>query len=353
MAGGEIEDGATILAVLLLYRRRILPRVRSELGRWRLEAARIPDPELRAAALHSLTEKASNPEATAVFACLAPRRGRAALVGASVAFQVAVDYLDTLGEEPGAEPLADGLSLHRSLVDALSPGAATSDWYAHHPHRDDGGYLGRLVDAVRGAIAPLPSAAAILPSARDAAERCGEGQSRTHAAAAGDPGPLGEWAEGLAVAPGFEWWELGAGGASSAAVHALLALAATPAATPGEAELVDAAYFPSIGALTVLLDDLVDREADREAGEHSFLGHYDPPELLASRLTAIADAADDATRPLRRSARHRAILAGVLAFYLRPPATPASAEAERERLAILARTSRPTRALARALRLLG
>ena len=76
MIGGEIADGRTILAVLLPYRRRILPQARRELGRWRLEAERIPDPDLRAAALHSVTAKASNPEATAVFAGL--HRGAAA-----------------------------------------------------------------------------------------------------------------------------------------------------------------------------------------------------------------------------------------------------------------------------------
>ena len=50
--------------------------------------------------------------------------------------QVAIDYLDTLGERPLEDPLASGLALHRALADAVSPtAAATSDWYAAYPGR--------------------------------------------------------------------------------------------------------------------------------------------------------------------------------------------------------------------------
>ena len=369
MAPGEIEEGAAIVSTLALYRARILPRVGQELDFWRTAADRIADPELRAAARGSLREKAANPEATAVFACLAPRRGRAAVVRASVAFQVAVDYLDTLGEQPAGDPLADGLALHRALVDALSPADPARDWYAERDGRKDGGYLGRLVGAVRAVVDALPAAAVVLPVARAAAERCGEGQARTHLAGAGDPAPLREWAEGLAAptgsdgrasllqevgglspaAPDYFWWELAAGGASSVACHALLALAATPGATAREAELVDAAYFPAVGALTVLLDDLVDREADRRAGEHNFLGYYDGDAELTERLAGVVVDARGAIDPLPHRRRHRAILAGVLAFYLAAPSSPADPETETARRAALARASAPTRALARAL----
>ena len=160
-----------------------------------------------------------------------------------------------------------------------------------------------------------------------------------------------EWAEALRAPPGFEWWELAAGGASSAACHALLAIAATPGASAAEAELVDAAYFPSVGALTVLLDDLVDREADRHAGEHNFLDYYDPTASLTGRLEAIVAAARAAAQELPDRRRHQAILAGVLAFYLAAPSSPASPETEAARVAALARASAPTRALARALSL--
>lgn len=311
------REGAAVLAAFTRYRALVLPQVHRELDKWRGAATAIPDPLLREQAVDAVTRKAGNAEATAVLAILAPRRKRRTVIRASTALQVAVDYLDSLGETPGPDPLRDGLELHGALAAALDPGGEKRDWYAHHPHREDGGYLDRLVAACREAAVSLPSAETILPLARQAAIRCGEGQSHTHAAAVGGSSePLRQWALGLTAPPGFEWWEVAAGASSSVAAHALLALSASPGATREEAELVDAAYFPSIGALTVLLDDLVDLEADRSAGQHNYLDYYPSHAAGAERLEAIVTLARVATPSLPLNARHDAILTGILAFYL-------------------------------------
>ena len=136
-------DLIAALSALLTYQRRIVPRVRAELGAWRARAAQIPDETLRATALAALAEKSQNVAATAVFAILAPRRERPRVLRAIVALQAAIDYLDSLGEVRAADPLADGLALHGALSDAVSPGAPAREWYRHHPQREDGGYLGR------------------------------------------------------------------------------------------------------------------------------------------------------------------------------------------------------------------
>ena len=73
------------------------------------------------------------------------------------ALQIAIDYLDSLGEAPVDDPLADGLALHRAIDDAVSPDTPTGDWYRHHPQREDGGYLAALVAACREEIAGLPA----------------------------------------------------------------------------------------------------------------------------------------------------------------------------------------------------
>lgn len=200
-----IGDGATVATALARYKAAILPRVRLESAEWRGAAALIPDPVLREQAVGALTEKASNVEATGVLAGLAPRRGRATVIRASTALQVAVDYLDSLGEQPGPDPLADGLELHGALAAALDPSAGARDWYARHPHQDDGGYLARLVSACRESAWALPSAATVLPFARRAIIRCGEGQSHTHAATAGSALALQRWASELAAPPGCCW----------------------------------------------------------------------------------------------------------------------------------------------------
>jgi tetraprenyl-beta-curcumene synthase len=301
---------------LVRYRGFVVPQVRRELAQWREMAARIPDPVLREQAVDAVTRKAGNTEATAVFSILAPRRSRQTVIRASTALQVAIDYLDSLGEEPGPDPLRDGLELHGALAAALDPGGEERNWYVHHPQGEDGGYLGRLVAACRETASSLPSAGSILPLARRAAVRCGEGQSHTHAAVGGSSEPLRQWASELTAPPGFEWWEVAAGASSSVAAHALLALAGSPAATRTEAELVDAAYFPSIGALTVLLDDLVDLEADRRDDQHNYLRYYPSEASAAERLEAIVAQARGSIAPLPLAARHGAILSGILAYYL-------------------------------------
>ncbi len=314
------------------YRLAIVPQVHRELTDWRRTAASIPDPTLRGQALEALTGKAANVEATAVFAGLAPRRSRQSVIRASTALQVAVDYLDSLGED-GTDPLRNGLELHGALAAALKPGDEPRNWYVHHPQGDDGGYLDRLVTVCRDSSAPLPSAAAVLPLARRAAIRCGEGQAHTHATAVDSSQPLEDWAAGLPAPAGLEWWEVAAGASSSVAAHALLALAGTPRMTRMDAELVDAAYFPSIGALTVLLDDLVDREADSASGQHNYLRYYASEAEAAERLEAIVALARESISPLPHPARHRAILTGVLAFYLSARGTTASGtRAIRDRL---------------------
>ncbi len=298
MPGGERIAAASALAA---YLATVLPRLRKEMRRWHAEAEQIPDPELRRVAVAALEEKGSNVEAVAVFATLAPRRHRATALRAMAALQIGIDCRDGL-EEAG------------------SAGAT------------GGGYLELLERAWRTELGGLPGARTVGPVAERAAARCAEGQRLTHVAGGGDAAELERWARSHAVS-GYEWWELGAGASSSVAAHALIAAAADSGTAKTEAEAIDAAYFPSVGALTVILDDLVDREADRAAGEHSYLPYYAGPEQAAERIAAIGTAASAALAGLPQARRHVAILAGVAAFYLSSPESEtALARPIRERL---------------------
>lgn len=294
----------------------VLPLVRRELRRWQRWAEQVPDPVLREQALAALREKRSNSEAVAVFAILAPWRRRRATVGAIVALQAAIDYLDVLGEGPCQEPLRDGLQLHQALAAAVGEGAPERDWYRLHPHRDDGGYLSRLVATSRGYLQALPGIDVVRPRLVRAAKRCGEGQSRTHAAGHGDLTALESWACALATPSGYRWWEAAAGASSSVAAHALIAAAAGEDVDDVTAGLIDAAYYPPVGALTVLLDDVVDRNEDAARSEHNYTTYYSSGEQAATRLAAIVADATDALSLLPAARRHAAILDGVLAFYL-------------------------------------
>lgn len=337
---------------LLAYYAVVLPVVRRQLGEWRRRAAAVPDPVLRRQAETALTEKARNPEAVAVFAILAPRRHRRAAIRAIIALQVAIDYLDLLGEAEVPDPLADGLQLHTALAAAATPGAPREDWYRLHPQREDGGYLEDLVLACQQSLGALPAAAALGPGIAVAARRCGEGQSHTHAAAHGDVAALQGWAEGLGAPGEYHWWEVAAGASSSVAAHALIAAAADPGAGAEQAAAIDDVYFPTVGALTVLLDDLVDRERDAEGGEHNYVAYYSSGEEAGERLALIAGGAESAIAALPRSGPHRAILSGVAGFYL--GAAEARAPFARPARDRLLRTCGPgARTIAAAMRLRG
>ena len=266
----ELKETAAAASALGVYLATVLPAARRELRRWG------PLPE----------EKARNAEAVAVFATLAPRSTRPAAVRAIVALQVAIDLRDTV-EESGRR------------LDAET--AAQVEWLDAAWKRD---------------VAALPGHAAVSSLLERAVERCEDGQRHTHEAARGAATALRTWGERLESPAGYRWWELAAGASSSVAAHALIAAAADPAAGESAAAAIDAAYFPPVGALTVFLDDLVDREADREAGEHNYFAYYESPEEAADRLGLIADRAAALIDRLPQSPRHRAILAGVAAYYL-------------------------------------
>ena len=267
MSSGTRELAAAAGA-LGAYATTVLPRVRRELQ----EIGPLPE------------DKALNAEAVSVFATLAPRSRRADVVRAIVQLQVAIDLRDELEEKGEARPVA-------ALIEQLDA-------------------------AWRLTAAALPSYPAVSALLERAVARCEEGQRRTHAAAGGDVQGLRNWALGLEAPADYRWWEVAAGASSSVAAHALIAAAADPATTAADAALIDVAYQPPIGALTVFLDDLVDREKDEAAGEHNYLAYYEGAEAAAERLALIASRAEAASGDLPRPSRHRAILEGVAAFYL-------------------------------------
>lgn len=119
----------------------IYPHVSRELAAWRARAALIPDATLRAHALDAHRDKRRHAEGAAAFAVIAPPARRLEVVRCLVAFQAMYDYLDTISEQSGRDPLRNSWQLHGALIDALSPGTRRSSPYALHPHRDDGGYL--------------------------------------------------------------------------------------------------------------------------------------------------------------------------------------------------------------------
>jgi hypothetical protein len=268
--GSASREVGAAAGALGAYLTTVLPRARRELKR----LGPLP------------REKRMNAEAVAVFATIAPRSERATAVRAIVALQVAIDLRDEI-EEAGGEQ---------------SPELAAR--------------LAALDRRWRREVATLPAHTAVLPDLERAVGRCAAGQLLTHRAALAGPDSLRRWATDLGGRTVYRWWEVAAGASSSVAAHALIAAAADPATAGATAALIDSAYQPTIGALTVFLDDLVDRDEDRAGGEHNYLSYYESSVEAAGWLALIAAQSEALIDRLPHSDRHRAILAGVAGFYL-------------------------------------
>jgi tetraprenyl-beta-curcumene synthase len=296
----------------------VFPRVCVHVARWRRQAERIPDPELRRLALQAL-EKRANIEGAAAFAAFAPRAHRAQVTRAVSSFQAAYNYLDMLGEQSSADPVANGRRLHEALLYAVDPSAPPLDWYEHHPQREDGGYLPDMLESCRGAVRGLPSYEQVAPAVRAAAARIVAFQSLNLSESQGNHEALEEWA--LTATPpgsGLRWWETAAAAGSSLGVYVLIAAGAEKHLDAREVAALERAYFPWIGGLHSLLDNLIDKHEDEAAGHRSLVEYYGP-QRAAQRMRWLAQEAMRIARELPHNRRHLVILAAMIGSYLSTP----------------------------------
>jgi tetraprenyl-beta-curcumene synthase len=306
-------------ATVARYLTSVQPLVRRELAHWRGRAREIPDPALRANAMAGMSKR-GNMDGAALFAVLAPRSRRGETVRALVAFQTAYNYLDALGEQPSADPIANGRELHRALLVALDPAAPHPDYYALHAQREDGGFLVALVDACRTALAALPSRAAVAGAASAAAAGIVTFQSLNLTERQGGHEALERWARRQTTdSSGLHWWQTAGASGSSLVVHALIATAASPHASRRDVEAIEAAYFPWVCALHTLLDSLVDVAEDEHAGQRNLLSHHASREQAAFAMKMLARRATDAVGSLPDEQHHRVILAAMVGHYLSRP----------------------------------
>ena len=298
----------------------IYPRIWREADRWHRRAQDIPESTLRGLALEAQQIKRGNIEGSGAFAILAPSEHRRVAIRAQVAFQSVYDYVDTLSEQPNPNPLENGRALHQALLVALDPEAGHEDYYRHQPRHADDGYLQEMVNTCRGAMGELPSRERVSASAQRITERIVAYQTLNLSDPNGGHRHLQRWAE-QATPEGSDlrWWETAASAGSSLGLFALIAAAARPELSPAQAQEIESAYWPWIGALHSLLDSLVDGSEDAAVGQRNLLDYYRCPQEAADRLELLAERALTATRALPDAREHALILAGMASFYLTAP----------------------------------
>lgn len=290
-----------------------LPAVSQEIARWRERAAAIPDPPLREDALDSIIRKRDHAEGAALFWVLPNRRDRH-LLRLLVAYQTIWDFLDNVSERDTGE--ANARQLHLALVEALDPEAPISDYYRHHSHKNDGGYLRELVNTCRASCMALPSYARVRPHVLAGVTLCAV-QSINH-----DPDParrdaaLRDWAEREAPRDrALTWFELTAA-ASAFTPHPLLCLAAESSCREDDIAKTSAAYFPWVSLAIAMLDSYVDQRDDADSGSHSYISHYSDANVAVRRLCEIVDRTAREVRGLRNGCRHATLIACMVAMYL-------------------------------------
>lgn len=308
---------ADFVGIARRYWLAVFPRVAREVCLRRTLATRIPDPALRRLALQALDHKRGNLEGAAAFAAIVPRESRPFVVRALVACQTICDYLDLLSEQPTHDPVANGYRLHEALIVATTRGEPHRDYYTHHPHGDDGGYLETLVDAARAALSALPSLSSIGEPMGRAAERIAVYQSFNHGDAHGSYEPFERWAVQAGTPDtGLHPWETAAGAGSTLTVLALIASAADPRLRKSEVRAVENAYFPWIGSLHSLLDSLVDHDEDLAVDGRALVGYYSSPLDAAARMRTIAGEALRRAAALPCGRHHALIVAAMTSFYI-------------------------------------
>jgi len=293
-----------------------IPNVRRELNGWRKRALCIPDPALRADALETLRRERMNAHGAALFAVL-PRARSLPLLRLLVAFQVALDYLDTITERPAADERAHGDRLHRALIDALEPDAEPADYYGERPSEDDGGYLRALVETCRHGCTALPGYADVRPHVTSAAADLSV-QVLNHLTQPADrDAALRDWADdgGLRYSE-LAWFERAAAASSTLGIYALLATAASQRLRAKDVRAIDAAYRPTVCLLCTLMDSLADYDEDRACGAHSYVARYGADEVAAERIAELVPRALAQARSLPSGSRHAVIVAGMVSMYL-------------------------------------
>jgi tetraprenyl-beta-curcumene synthase len=288
---------------------------------WRTLAADIPDEALRTDAQTALERKRANIDGAALFWTL-PRVHSPVLLRLLVAYEVLADYLDCTSERGAYVGLADGLQLHRALIDALDPTVELEDYYKHHPWSRDGGYLHALVQTCRDECRRLPSYEAVKPLALRAARLTQVLGLNHEPDAEHRDASLQAWAATHLPNPvELAWWERTGGASAWLTVLALLALAAEPAATHDHGRGVYAAYLPWISLAGTMLDSYGDLAEDATAGDHSYISHYPNTAVASQRLVEIVRRSLAETRDLCDRERHLVIGSCMIAMYLTKDST--------------------------------
>jgi tetraprenyl-beta-curcumene synthase len=293
-----------------------LPAVAREVRVWRIRAQAIPDATIRADAVSALVNKRTHTDGAALFWIL-PRARSLPLLRLLAAFEIMCDFLDCVSERGAHRGQENGKQLHLALVDALVPGAPSTDYYLLHPWRQDGGYLRALVEICRESCRLLPGYEYVRELVLQEARRAQVLAINHDLEPARRDADLREWAEREgAGAYDVAWFEFTGAASAPLTIHALLALSVEPAPCALEIARVHGAYLPWISAATTMLDSYVDQIEDAANGDHSYVSHYCSRKDATRRICRLLCHSLVEVGGCHRAEQHILIVACMAAMYL-------------------------------------
>ena len=297
---------------------KVRPRLKTEYARWLAQAGAIPDGELRRQALASLELKKFHLEGGLIYVAQVPTQADT-LVPLITAYQTLCDYLDNLCDRSTSQAADDFRQLHASLQDALTPGKRPQAYYALRSHSGDGGYMTALVQTCQSHCARLPSYELVQPRVLELSRLYSDLQVYKHIAPRLREQALLDWHEAHRSAyPLLRWQEFAAATGSTLGIFEMLCEAAQSKPDVSIMHALDAAYFPWISGLHILLDYLVDLDEDRLGGDLNFVQYYGSDAEALQRMSFIVRKARTALShvPAHRRRFHELVVDGLIAFYL-------------------------------------
>ncbi len=273
----------------------------------------MPDAPLRNDALACISSKRDHTEGAALFSIL-PRYRHGGLLRLLVVYQTIWDFLDDVSERGAGQGMNNGQQLHLALVEALDISAPISDYYCHHPWKDDGGYLVALVESAQANCAILPSYSRVASLLLPGVARCSiQGVNHNPHPGSRDSA-LKRWAiREFPTEQALSWFELTAA-ASAFTPHVLLALAAESPCAKSDLQRIYATYFPWVSLAIAMLDSYVDQADDEASGAHSYISHYPDSRFASQRLGEIISRA--VRNAHGQGYRHAVVVACMVTMYL-------------------------------------
>ncbi|MRG85228.1 tetraprenyl-beta-curcumene synthase family protein [Salinibacillus xinjiangensis] len=296
--------------------RRVFPDVNRELDYWTHKAEQIPNEELKTQALASIESKTFHCEGGGIYALLAKEK-RLDAIRFIVAYQTISDYLDNLCDRSTSLDPQDFEWLHQSMLDALTPGEPTKNYYMYREEQDDGDYLPELVKTCQHIIGKIKQYEKMQPYLIHLASLYRDLQVHKHVKKEERVDRLTSWFNTHQHnCPDLTWYEFSACTGSTLGVFCLISYGLEGKSSSQLAENIFKGYFPYMQGLHIMLDYFIDQKEDEKEGDLNFCSFYDNHEQLENRLLYIFKQTENHLGAIPHQPFHHMVQKGLVGLYL-------------------------------------